>query len=68
MRDDWKPVLGVNAVILGLIFLFIEPNHADPLNLDAAKVMRENFTKFKNNVKQTLKGGSFEGNMYTKFM
>lgn len=32
LRADWKPVLGVNAVILGLIFLFIEPNGNDPLN------------------------------------
>ena len=41
LRDDWKPVLGINAVILGLIFLFIEPNPNDPLNHDAAAVMRE---------------------------
>jgi ubiquitin-conjugating enzyme E2 M len=42
LRKDWKPVLGVNPVILGLVFLFIEPNPEDPLNHDAAKVLREN--------------------------
>ena len=42
LRADWKPVLGVNAVILGLIFLFIEPNPTDPLNLEAAEVLRSN--------------------------
>ena len=36
LRADWKPVLGMNAVILGLIFLFIEPNPDDPLNHEAA--------------------------------
>ena len=29
---DWRPNLDVNACILGLIFLFIEPNPNDPLN------------------------------------
>ena len=43
LRDDWKPVLGINAVILGLIFLFIEPNPNDPLNHEAAEIMRSNF-------------------------
>ena len=42
LRDDWRPVLGINAVMLGLIFLFIEPNPNDPLNHDAAEIMRSN--------------------------
>ena len=46
LRDDWRPVLGINAVMLGLIFLFIEPNPNDPLNHEAAEVMRTNKTKF----------------------
>ena len=54
LRGDWKPVLGINAVILGLIFLFIEPNDLDPLNHEAAKVMRENKKNFANVVKRTL--------------
>ena len=40
LRADWKPVLGINPVILGLIFLFIEPNSEDPLNHEAAEVLR----------------------------
>ena len=46
LRDDWKPVLGINAVILGLIFLFMEPNPNDPLNHEAAEVMRQNYNLF----------------------
>ena len=42
LRADWKPVLGMNAVMLGLIFLFMEPNDLDPLNHEAAAVMRAN--------------------------
>jgi Ubiquitin-conjugating enzyme len=26
LREDWKPVLDINAVIYGLIYLFYEPN------------------------------------------
>ena len=32
LRDDWKPVLDINAVIYGIIFLLYEPNPNDPLN------------------------------------
>lgn len=32
LREDWKPVLDINAVIYGLIYLFYEPNPDDPLN------------------------------------
>ena len=68
LRDDWKPVLGINTVILGLIFLFIEPNPNDPLNLSAAEIMRTKPLDFENNVKKTLKGGVFEGVHYQKFI
>jgi len=40
LREDWKPVLDVNAVIYGLIFLFYEPNPDDPLNKEAAQMYR----------------------------
>ena len=40
LRDDWKPVLNLNNIILGILFLFIDPNPNDPLNEDAAALMR----------------------------
>ena len=68
LRDDWKPVLGINAVILGLIFLFIEPNPNDPLNHDAAAVMRESMSNFTAKVKRTLRGGIHDGHSYPQFI
>ena len=68
LREDWKPVLGVNSVILGLIFLFIEPNPNDPLNHEAAKFMRENYNGFTTQVKKTLRGGKFEGVDFPKMI
>jgi len=32
LREDWKPVLTMQSVIIGLQFLMLEPNPDDPLN------------------------------------
>lgn len=68
LRADWKPVLGVNAVILGLIFLFIEPNPNDPLNKEAAELMRTNEAVFKEKVKKSLRGGMIDGVNFPKLI
>ncbi len=47
LRADWKPVLDIGNVIMGLIFLFLEPNPNDPLNHEAAAEFRENLNRFK---------------------
>ncbi|KAH9249352.1 hypothetical protein BASA81_012883 [Batrachochytrium salamandrivorans] len=61
LRGEWKPVLDLNAVIYGLIVLFHSPNPEDPLNGDAAKTLRENPTKFKQNVDRSLRGMDVDG-------
>jgi len=53
---------------LGLIFLFIEPNPTDPLNHDAAEVMRKSMPEFANKVTRSLRGGNMEGITYPKFI
>ena len=40
LRADWSPILNLDAVINGLYFLFQEPNPDDPLNHEAAALMR----------------------------
>ena len=32
LREDWKPVLTISSVVMGLQFLMLEPNADDPLN------------------------------------
>ncbi|KAL8646294.1 MAG: hypothetical protein Q9210_006220, partial [Variospora velana] len=54
LREDWKPVLNLNAVIVGLQFLFLEPNASDPLNKDAAEDLRTNRDGFKRNTMSKL--------------
>ena len=68
LRDDWKPILTVNAVILGLIFLFIEPNPDDPLNHEAAELMRDNSPEFESEVRRSLRGEKVAGVKFPKFV
>lgn len=48
----------INAVIYGLIVLFYEPEPTDPLNLEAAAMMRDDRASFESLVKSTLRGGA----------
>eukprot|EP00127_Corallochytrium_limacisporum_P003712 Clim_evm44s152 gene=Clim_evmTU44s152 len=57
LREDWKPVLSINSVIYGLQYLFLEPNPDDPLNKEAANVLRENRKTFERNVTHAMRGG-----------
>ena len=68
LRKDWKPVLDINTVILGLIYLFIDPNPEDPLNLEAAELQRDNYEQFKRTVKTTLRGQTVSGVDFPKFV
>jgi len=64
LREDWKPVLNLNSVMVGLQYLFLEPNADDPLNKDAAEELRKNREQFVYNVKQSMRGGYVKGVQY----
>ena len=68
LKKDWRPILTVQHVIQGLFFLFLEPNPADPLNTNAADVMRENINTFKSNVNKSLRGQYVDGVQYAKMI
>ena len=61
LREDWKPVLNINSVLVGLLYLFLEPNADDPLNKVAAEVLRASRSLFESNVSRSMKGGSIDG-------
>ncbi|TYZ67686.1 hypothetical protein PybrP1_006082 [[Pythium] brassicae (nom. inval.)] len=61
LREDWKPVLDINSVIYGLIYLFYEPNPDDPLNREAAELFRNDPAQFANLVKRSLRGYTVQG-------
>jgi len=68
LREDWKPVLNLNSVMIGLQYLFLEPNAGDPLNKEAAEDLRLNKEAFKRNVRQSMYGGIVKGQHYDKVM
>jgi len=66
LREDWKPVLNLNSVMVGLQYLFLEPNADDPLNKEAAEDLRRDREQFVKNVNTSLKGGSVKGETYDR--
>ncbi|KXL42681.1 hypothetical protein M433DRAFT_6222 [Acidomyces richmondensis BFW] len=68
LREDWKPVLNLNAVIVGLQFLFLEPNASDPLNKDAAADLQTDRDRFRRNVRSAMSGGSVKGETFDRVL
>ncbi|KAG2062264.1 hypothetical protein BDR06DRAFT_978671 [Suillus hirtellus] len=68
LREDWKPVLNLNSVMVGLQYLFLEPNADDPLNKEAAEELRKNREQFLYNVKTSMRGGIIKGVTYNKVL
>ncbi|CAI9110715.1 OLC1v1010784C1 [Oldenlandia corymbosa var. corymbosa] len=68
LREDWKPVLNINTIVYGLTHLFTEPNHEDPLNHDAAAVLRDNPKLFQSNVRKAMAGGLVGQTYFTRCM
>jgi len=64
LREDWKPVLNLNSVMVGLQYLFLEPNADDPLNKEAAIEMSKNREQFLSNVKSSMRGNTIKGVQY----
>ncbi|KAJ1833989.1 NEDD8-conjugating protein ubc12 [Coemansia sp. RSA 2706] len=56
LREDWKPVLNIQAVIFGLRMLFQTPNPDDPLNKDAARLLVDNEPEFARTVLSAMRG------------
>ncbi|KAF2706240.1 hypothetical protein K504DRAFT_76044 [Pleomassaria siparia CBS 279.74] len=68
LREDWKPVLNLNAAVVGLQFLFLEPNASDPLNKEAAEDLKANREGFKRNVRASLGGGTVRGQSFDRVL
>ncbi|KAI9022267.1 putative ubiquitin-conjugating enzyme E2 [Phycomyces nitens] len=68
LREDWKPVLSLHSVLVGLQYLFLEPNADDPLNKEAANDLRSNRHVFEKNVRKTLQGGWLNDVTYDNVM
>jgi len=68
LREDWKPVLNLQSVVVGLQFLFLEPNASDPLNKEAAEDLRSNREGFKRNVRSAMGGGAVKSQSFDRVL
>ncbi|CAF3291587.1 unnamed protein product [Rotaria sp. Silwood2] len=68
LREDWKPILTLVTAVLGLVFLFLEPNPDDPLNHEAATVFKADLNTFKANVNKTMAGGILNNIQYNNVL
>ncbi|CAK9437788.1 uncharacterized protein LODBEIA_P21660 [Lodderomyces beijingensis] len=66
LREDWSPVLSLNSVLIGLNFLFLEPNPNDPLNKEAANMLVKDRKQFERNVNSSMRGGYIESSYYDR--
>ncbi|XP_064635539.1 NEDD8-conjugating enzyme Ubc12-like [Lineus longissimus] len=66
LREDWKPVLTISSIIYGLQVLFTEPNHEDPLNKEAAELLRTNRRLFEQNVAKAMAGCQIGSHYFDK--
>ncbi|KAI0979508.1 hypothetical protein GJ496_011110 [Pomphorhynchus laevis] len=66
LREDWKPVLNLNAVVLGIYHLFLEPNYQDPLNKDAANMLKTQPERFKDLVDYSISKSKRTGAYYSR--
>lgn len=64
LREDWSPALDLQSIIIGLLSLFLEPNPNDPLNKEAADVLKEDQQKFADLVILAMSGGQVRNVYY----
>lgn len=80
LREDWKPVLSLSAIVYGLQFLLLEPNAEDPLNkgisldiaddanfrahVEAAHELRTSPRLFESNAYRAMRGQTLNGVRY----
>lgn len=51
----WRPILGVDSILLSVISMLSDINIDSPANLDAAKEYREDIKAFKKNVRRCVR-------------
>lgn len=54
LRKNYSPVLQIAHIIVGLQYLFTEPNPNDPLNIEAAEQYKRHYKGFKLKAKEYI--------------
>jgi ubiquitin-protein ligase len=48
ISERWNPTQSVNSILMSIISMLPEPNFDSPANVDASKLWKEDFNKYKN--------------------
>jgi ubiquitin-conjugating enzyme E2 G1 len=52
--ERWRPILGIETVLVSVISMLADPNIDSPANIDAAKMLRDDPKAFKRKVRRTV--------------
>ena len=55
LKKEWSPILTISKVILSICSLLNDPNADDPLNGEAARLMKTNIDEYKKTVREYVK-------------
>ncbi|KAL3897605.1 MAG: hypothetical protein SGARI_006880 [Bacillariaceae sp.] len=53
--ERWRPILGVEQILVSVISMLSDPNDESPANLDAAVMWRNDRPAFKKRVRQVVR-------------
>ena len=53
-EERWRPILGVEAILISVISMLNDPNGDSPANIDAGKDYRENKKLYEQKVKKLV--------------
>eukprot|EP00593_Proboscia_inermis_P009865 CAMPEP_0171323222 /NCGR_PEP_ID=MMETSP0816-20121228/115441_1 /TAXON_ID=420281 /ORGANISM="Proboscia inermis, Strain CCAP1064/1" /LENGTH=95 /DNA_ID=CAMNT_0011821881 /DNA_START=780 /DNA_END=1067 /DNA_ORIENTATION=+ len=53
--ERWRPILGVEQILVSVVSMLSDPNDESPANLDAAVMWRNDKAAFKKKVKQIVR-------------
>jgi ubiquitin-conjugating enzyme E2 G1 len=59
-EERWRPILGVEAILISVISMLADPNDKSPANIDAAVMWREKRDEYNKKVKECVRR-SLEG-------
>lgn len=55
MSEKWRPILGIEAILLSVISLLSDPNFESPANIDASVQCKKDPEGYKRRVRQVVK-------------
>jgi ubiquitin-conjugating enzyme E2 G1 len=54
-EERWRPILGVEAILVSVLSMMVDPNLDSPANIDAAVHMRNDYDGYRKRVRQLVR-------------